>query len=184
MSGLGELASLSSADLHAEWRRSYRTAPPRISRDLLVRALAHKRQEQAHGGLDAATARKLKRLVQQVEKGGSRSGVTDATITSAAAAAAVHGSTSSPSLSHAPTLPPPPAAASLAPGTRLVREWGGRTHVVEVVTAPSGTSTAFVHGGRIHSSLSEVARVITGARWSGPRFFGLVQRKAERRDAA
>ena len=55
----------------------------------------------------------------------------------------------------------------LAPGTRLVREWQGRPHTVEV--AESG----FLYAGRRYRSLSAIARTITGARWSGPRFFGL-----------
>ncbi|MBN4046527.1 DUF2924 domain-containing protein [bacterium AH-315-P15] len=54
------------------------------------------------------------------------------------------------------------------PGTRLIREWGGRTHVVNVMEA------GFEYGGRSYPSLSGIAREITGARWSGPRFFGLV----------
>lgn len=54
-----------------------------------------------------------------------------------------------------------------APGSRLVREWHGRTHTVDVV--PDGV----LYDGRQYRSLSEVARAITGARWSGPRFFGL-----------
>ena len=52
-------------------------------------------------------------------------------------------------------------------GSRLVREWHGRSHVVEV------TDRGFLHAGQRYRSLSEVARAITGARWSGPRFFGL-----------
>lgn len=56
---------------------------------------------------------------------------------------------------------------SPATGTRLVREWHGKTHVVDVLD--HGVS----YEGRTHRSLSEVARAITGARWSGPRFFGL-----------
>lgn len=56
---------------------------------------------------------------------------------------------------------------SLEPGTRLVREWNGSTHVVEV------TERGFVWNGQAYRSLSAVARAITGARWSGPRFFGL-----------
>jgi hypothetical protein len=54
-----------------------------------------------------------------------------------------------------------------AVGTRLVREWGGKAHVIDVV--PAG----FQWSGQTYRSLSEVARAITGARWSGPRFFGL-----------
>ncbi len=52
-------------------------------------------------------------------------------------------------------------------GTRLVREWHGRTHVVDVL------DRGILYEGRTYRSLSEVARAITGARWSGPRFFGL-----------
>ncbi len=64
------------------------------------------------------------------------------------------------------------AAANLksekvAPGMRLIREWNGSSHVVEVVDG------AFVWNGKRYGSLSAVARAITGARWSGPRFFGL-----------
>ena len=56
---------------------------------------------------------------------------------------------------------------SLPPGTRLVREWHGRPYTVEVL------ESGFLCDGRCYHSLSEVARAITGARWSGPRFFGL-----------
>lgn len=55
----------------------------------------------------------------------------------------------------------------LSPGTRLVREWNGRTHHVDVI------EKGFVWNGKKHKSLSAIAREITGARWSGPRFFGL-----------
>ncbi|WP_343082373.1 DUF2924 domain-containing protein [Ostreiculturibacter nitratireducens] len=60
-----------------------------------------------------------------------------------------------------------PKAPALRPGGRLVREWNGTTHVVEV------TGTGFVWQGTQYRSLSAIARAITGARWSGPRFFGL-----------
>ncbi len=52
-------------------------------------------------------------------------------------------------------------------GTRLVREWHGRTYSVEV------TENGFRCDGEHYASLSQVAGAITGARWSGPRFFGL-----------
>jgi hypothetical protein len=54
----------------------------------------------------------------------------------------------------------------LQPGSRLLREWNGREHVVEL------TEGGFEWEGRRYRSLSAVARAITGARWSGPRFFG------------
>jgi len=53
------------------------------------------------------------------------------------------------------------------PGTRLLREWRGTTH--EVILLDDGV----LFRGKRHRSLSEVARVITGSRWSGPVFFGL-----------
>ena len=59
------------------------------------------------------------------------------------------------------------SSRTLSPGTRLVREWNGRSHTVEVV------DEGFVWNGEVHKSLSAVAHAITGARWSGPRFFGL-----------
>ncbi len=59
------------------------------------------------------------------------------------------------------------ASPGLQPGARLIREWNGVSHVVEV------TEGGFVWKGGRHRSLSAIARAITGARWSGPRFFGL-----------
>jgi hypothetical protein len=55
----------------------------------------------------------------------------------------------------------------VATGARLVREWNGRTHEVEIL------AEGFLFGGRRFRSLSAIAREITGARWSGPRFFGV-----------
>ena len=59
------------------------------------------------------------------------------------------------------------ASPRLQPGARLVREWNGVSHVVEVIEG------GFIWNGDRHRSLSAIARAITGARWSGPRFFGL-----------
>lgn len=56
---------------------------------------------------------------------------------------------------------------AVKPGGRLIREWNGVTHVVDVVEG------GFVWKGQRYASLSPIARAITGARWSGPRFFGL-----------
>ena len=52
-------------------------------------------------------------------------------------------------------------------GTRLVREWNGQRHEV---TAREG---GYEYSGRCYKSLSAIAKVITGAHWSGPQFFGL-----------
>ncbi len=53
------------------------------------------------------------------------------------------------------------------PGTRLVREWRGKVHVVTVTDG-----RGFHWQDREWGSLSEIARTITGTRWSGPAFFG------------
>lgn len=61
---------------------------------------------------------------------------------------------------------PSPASPMLKPDGRLIREWNGVTHVVDVVEG------GFLWNGQRYASLSPIARAITGARWSGPRFFG------------
>ena len=67
----------------------------------------------------------------------------------------------------------------LRAGTVLVREWRGVAHRVLVL------DTGFEHQGKRFGSLSEVARAISGTRWSGPRFFGLQDRPpSELKDAS
>jgi hypothetical protein len=63
---------------------------------------------------------------------------------------------------------------SLKPGARLVREWRGRTYTVTV------TEDGFEYAGKNYPSLTKIAKKITGAHWSGPRFFGLLAAGAER----
>ena len=67
---------------------------------------------------------------------------------------------------------PRPAAPQLRSGAQLLRTWNGVTHRVDVVEA------GYRYRGDIYRSLSAIAKRITGAHWSGPRFFGLVSRKA------
>ena len=52
-------------------------------------------------------------------------------------------------------------------GTQLIREWQGKTYLVTAL------GEAFEYEGDRYASLSEVAGVITGTNWSGPKFFGL-----------
>ncbi|WP_254442585.1 DUF2924 domain-containing protein [Ruegeria arenilitoris] len=56
---------------------------------------------------------------------------------------------------------------TVRPGSHLVREWNGRTYQVEVVDG------GYVMDGKSWRSLSAIAKHITGAHWSGPRFFGV-----------
>jgi Protein of unknown function (DUF2924) len=125
---------LEMVGLRAEWRRLFRTQPPSLSRDLVMRAIAYRLQEVAHGGLAKATVRKLGSLAAVLEADGEI------------------GLVSGP---------------QIKPGAQLVREWRGRTHTVTV------TEESFDYDGRHHPSLTKIARAITGAHWSGPRFFGL-----------
>ena len=60
--------------------------------------------------------------------------------------------------------------STIPPGSRLVREWNGRAHIVDV------TDDGFVWEGQQFASLTAIARAITGTHWSGPRFFGLKAR--------
>jgi Protein of unknown function (DUF2924) len=136
---LAVLAELSLADLRLEWRRLFRADPPRLSRDIMMRAIAYRLQEIAHGGASRATQRRLMTLADEFETGG--------------------------------TIAPPPGP-KIKPGSRLVREWHGRTHTVCV------TDDGFEFQGKAYRSLTKIARDITGAQWSGPRFFGLTKRSA------
>jgi hypothetical protein len=132
------LSDLTPDELRKEWRRLYRSQPPRLSRDLLVRAFAYRIQELRYGGLSKATRRKLAALVGARDPG---------------AEVAKEG------------------AQRIRPGARLIREWNGRTHTVTV------EEDGFSYAGQNYRSLSAIAREITGARWSGPRFFGLINKR-------
>jgi hypothetical protein len=65
------LEALTTADLQIEWRRLYRAMPPtRLSRDLLIRGVAYRVQEQAHGGLSLGTKRRLRSLSEGADQRG------------------------------------------------------------------------------------------------------------------
>jgi hypothetical protein len=55
----------------------------------------------------------------------------------------------------------------IKPGSVLVREWKGKSHRVTV------SAEGFVYDDKTYTNLSEIAVLITGTRWNGPRFFGL-----------
>lgn len=63
----------------------------------------------------------------------------------------------------------------IKPGTQIIRQWRGETH--EVVVTESG----YQYRQASYKSLSEIARNITGTRWSGPAFFGLKTSKQDQR---
>jgi hypothetical protein len=61
----------------------------------------------------------------------------------------------------------------IKPGSVLVREWKGKSHRVMVL------AEGFAYGGETYTNLSEIAVLITGTRWNGPRFFGLRSKMQE-----
>src|SRR5829696_5575989 len=67
---IAALQQLGLAELRSEWRRLFRTQTPNLSRDLLMRALAYRVQERAHGGLTKATQRKLASLAAALKADG------------------------------------------------------------------------------------------------------------------
>jgi hypothetical protein len=132
---LDRLAKLGAPELRAEWASVYeRPAPRHISRDLLLRGIAYRLQEEMYGGLKPATVKRLKQIAAAMKEGRD--------------------------------LPEAPKS-ELRPGARLLREWNGQTHIVEVV--PEG----FAWRGKTYRSLTMITRLITGVSWSGPKFFGL-----------
>jgi len=75
----------------------------------------------------------------------------------------------------AKSLPPGKLGQEMGPsspgeGTRLVRSWKGEVHEVSV------SNGSFTYRGKQFSNLSQIAREITGTRWSGPLFFGTKER--------
>jgi hypothetical protein len=121
--------------LKERWRTLYGTEPPpRISEDLLRRAIAYRLQERSLGGLKPSTRRLLRRVAEEARP------------------------------RHSTSATPAPR---LRPGAVLIREWRGTSHQVTVL------EDGVLFRGKRHRSLSEVAREITGNRWSGPLFFGL-----------
>jgi hypothetical protein len=68
--------------------------------------------------------------------------------------------------------PPSKPKARFQAGTRISRDWQGERYQVEAVEG------GYRYDGTVYKSLSQVARQITGARWNGPRFFGLRDKAA------
>ena len=67
-----------------------------------------------------------------------------------------------------------PSVPRIKPGTRLIRQWRDQVHVVTV------EETGYEYKGGRYQSLSQIARLITGTRWSGPLFFGLKPKQAQK----
>jgi Protein of unknown function (DUF2924) len=136
----GEITGLvdrSTQELRRAWRTLHHSGPPLgLSRDLIIRGLADKLQQRAHGAPSRALQRRLRILAADFEKGAR---------------------------SFDPRI-------VLKTGATLVRQWCGHTHTVLV------REDGFEYKGQRYRSLTVIAERITGAHWSGPRFFGVSKR--------
>lgn len=147
------LASLPRNELTARWQKAHGSSPPKgIRHELLVRSAAWHLQARHFGGLSPATRRALKAAMAEVEQAMVKP--------------------PSPSIGHCNLADSADILghrrrSQCSPGARLLRDWNGKTHVVDVI------EDGFVFQAKVYRSLTAIARQITGAHWSGPRFFGL-----------
>mgnify|MGYP001821500498 CR=1 FL=1 len=140
-----ELQRLSVRDLVARYHDVFGKAPRNRNHAFLWRRIAHEEQMRRYGGLSVAAKRRLAELMKEIE------------------------------------LPDPPArstsrrrprAGEPPVGTRLERQWRGRTRVA--IRVEGGWAV----DGVVHGSLSAAAKAVTGAHRSGRAFFGLSPERA------
>jgi superfamily I DNA/RNA helicase len=142
------LHSLGHRQLRELWIEiGVRGEPPHI-KQALKRGIAWHQQCADHGVIDAETRRLLKAAIRNAPLPPSQR--------------------CNQPIAHKQRDP-----LKLPDGTTLVRSWRGRKHEVQVL----GDGKRFKYRDIEYASLSEIAREITGARWSGPRFFGLKKLK-------
>ncbi|MEM1375758.1 MAG: DUF2924 domain-containing protein [Pseudomonadota bacterium] len=132
----------------ARWRELFGQIPPKhTSAGFLRSALAHEVQVAQHGGLQRPVKRALKAALKSPHRTydvGAQTNVGSQTKRARK-----------------------PACIVLRPGTLLIREWNGRRYQVHV------EENGYRLDGKTYRSLSAIAKRITGAHWSGPRFFGV-----------
>ena len=140
---VAELQGLPYPELTNRWRALFGTEPPNYSRPMMVRRLAYRVQELAHGGLSDWAKEELARQIEgeRLDEDGP-----------AAARKARKQRTKN--------LP--------VAGTRLVREWAGTRHEVTILRGGR-----FEYHGQPFRSLTAIARQVTGSHRNGPAFFGL-----------
>ncbi|MCO5084398.1 MAG: DUF2924 domain-containing protein [Rhizobiaceae bacterium] len=146
------LCDLTRDELVERWEAAHGWPPPKgVKRGLLERSAAWHLQAKRFGGWSRFTKQILRASI--TKKDGAplrrRAGTVGAAGREAPGKDA---------------FVPKPSPSS---GTRLMREWNGRMHLVDV------TDRGFVFDGKTYRSLTAIAKRITGVHWSGPRFFGL-----------
>ena len=165
---VAQLADLPREALSERWREIYGVAPPRgIRNDLMIRAVAWHLQAKRLGGLSAETRRLLRSAISKVENEKLVRDMPRGTVTEGQVNA-MQGDDQIPAdACSGGGARPRRERRRLVPGARLMREWGGRTHVVDVIEG------GYLFEAKVYPSLTAIAGRITGAHWSGPRFFGL-----------
>lgn len=165
---IAEISGYDRSSLAEEWHKLFGTTPAKnTSSSILIRIITHEVQCRAYGGLSPASKRALRKefvvsyrkqtipALPDIKKTAEKS---DSQVTPA----------------NQQTAQPP----LLSAGTQLIREWNGRPYRVEV------TDGGFMLDRKNYRSLSAVAKKITGAHWSGPRFFGLSTSKPKKASGA
>lgn len=147
-----DISNYDRVQLAAEWQNLFGMHPTKnLSSAILIRIITHELQVKSFGGLKNSSKRALRKKFEANNQAPN--------------------SFSSPKPDPNETIVPSETKSIhpllLAPGTQLVREWNGRPYRVEV------TDGGFTLDGKNYRSLTAIAKKITGAHWSGPRFFGL-----------
>tara|TARA_R110002126_G_scaffold250322_1_gene393219 strand:- start:2770 stop:3324 length:555 start_codon:yes stop_codon:yes gene_type:complete len=164
---IGKITEYDRLTLVNEWLKLFGTAPAKnTSSAILIPIITHELQCRAYGGLSAASKRSLRKELGNTYHKQSSKVVSNLN----KASNDCDQIPSAKRLASQPTL--------LAAGTQLIREWNGRPYRVEV------TDGGFTLDGNGYSSLSAIAKKITGTHWSGPRFFGLNKIVSHNRKAA
>lgn len=135
-------------ELQALWSACCLNLPPSPHRCFLLRDLAFLAQSNGELGLPRETDALVKAAMKKASVNRSINKVEDLPVRA--------------------KLPISVATQGVPVGAQLVREWGGQTHRVTVLGGGW-----YSYQNQSYKSLTQVARVITGAHWSGPRFFGL-----------
>lgn len=167
---LDKLATTSREDLVARWQAAYGCPPPAgARRELLLQGAGWHLQKKRLGGFTGEVRRILRREIERIKREGH-----SAVSSSVAEVARLRGASifsaggmDKLGVSSEANVDHRVARRKLVPGARLLRDWNGKTHAVDV------TDSGYVYDGTSYRSLSAIARRITGAHWSGPRFFGL-----------
>lgn len=163
------LGDLPREDLAALWEKAHGHPPPKgIRQELLLRSASWHLQAKRLGGLRPNTRRLLKIAMDAENSLRARASVRPSShIDIARQAQSVEGVAQGASDESTALAMAKGRRGSVSPGARLVRDWNGKTYVVDVI------EEGFVFQAKVHKSLTAIAHQITGAHWSGPRFFGL-----------